>query len=896
MEKIHQNNSQLKLAPFEAIQRFDHYSNDMKEALIRRSLVSLNTHKAGLSVGRLITLTAVFFIAPAWAFYVGIVLFLLLRERQKYINIYFERALRLKDVTIERIEHEVVVNGISRNVALCATFIAFGLVDSPLGATCAALFLVGHLFSYIYLNATVPRAVIFGSLPTILTLIAVTVIKVIQTGEITLFLPVAYFLIFAYSISRAVMNDALDNFELNSKVIAEAGVLEHALEKSQKEKELREDLELIAGVGTYSWNFETGEHFWSRGTYKLFGHDEGKPPYEREEFVSRIAPQYIEEYSKIMQMTHDNAKSFKFSFQFKSGDGISRFLSVDGSPFYDETGAAIGMKGMLIDQTAAYSNLEKLSEKQKLLNVALDNSASVILVYDISSKKANAYGALEALGIDSNSGLSSQELLEKLYSFLSPDDFKAISALIVKSKQTGKLESTEVKITHQSGKIIDVRYSVFFIAGEDENSGKLISFSTDITKEVERRNELSTALIEAERASRVKTEFLANMSHEIRTPLNGVIAVVGLLGKTKLDKEQREMVELIENSGDNLRDILNDVLDIARIESEKLEIEKAPFDLNEVVKSLSALFKARAEEKGLELRVELPKNIEHQFIGDANRIRQILSNFLSNAIKFTKDGKVALKVSVAKNLNPLGLQTLRFEVEDTGIGISRTNLSRLFERFEQIDGSITRQHGGSGLGLSISKSLAELMGGKIGATSKIGTGSRFKFELPLEVSLAKQEDQPEKFSDEHPLEEMAIETQKISILAVDDNPTNLRIIEMILTPLGVDLTLCENGLEAAESFAQAKFDVVLMDLQMPVLDGLSAMRIMRVQEKVQMNPRTPIIAVSASAMTHNVKEAIESGADFLIAKPFTPASLIEGVERALKLEDIEENARVTEAV
>lgn len=892
MENIKQSMAQFEFVPTKLIKRFDTYSDSLKVALIKRSIDNLNANKIGLSVGRLVTLTTAYFVGPPWLFLVGLIMYIMLWDRQRSINIFFEKALNNNNADIKKVEHEVVINGITRNIALCVTFVGFSAIDTPLGATCAAIFLVGHLFSFIYLNAQVPRAVILGSIPTIITIIFVTALKIYSFGGFAAAIPMIYFMIFTYSIGHAIINDALTNFELNESLQQKATVLERALENSRAEEELRRELELHVGVGVYSWLFENNKYSWSPGAYKLFGREENLEPYDAVEFMSRVTPDTRDEFLKVMHNASKDKTSFICNYRFQPKEGEIKQLVAKGSPIYNDDGIHIGMTGMVIDQTEAYLNLKKLSENQELLNLALNNSESIILVYDIDSKKVNAYGALDAIGVHCDDTRSSDEFLDKLYSFLPPEDFKAVALTIEKTKNTGNLESTEVKIRHPDGRMIDVHYSVIFVKGKDGDTDKLISYSTNITKEVERRNTLSKALIEAKRASRVKTEFLANMSHEIRTPLNGVIAVVGVLGKTKLSKNQREMVELIENSGDNLRDILNDVLDIARIESEKLEIEKTPFQLDSVLKTLTALFNSRAQEKGLELAVELPANGENQFIGDANRIRQILSNLLSNAIKFTNEGKVTLRASIAKGKKGDNLRTIKFEVEDTGTGISRTNLSRLFERFEQIDGTITRQYGGSGLGLSISKSLAELMGGKIGATSKLGFGSRFKFELPLETTIIKTNNTQENaaisaFVNTSIDQDRYNDSSKISILAVDDNPTNLRIIEMILAPLDIDLTLCENGLEAAECFAQAKYDLVLMDLQMPVLDGLSAMRIMRVQEQVQMSQRTPIIAVSASAMTHNVREAKENGADFLVAKPFTPASLLNGIERALKLADNE---------
>jgi CheY-like chemotaxis protein/anti-sigma regulatory factor (Ser/Thr protein kinase) len=270
-------------------------------------------------------------------------------------------------------------------------------------------------------------------------------------------------------------------------------------------------------------------------------------------------------------------------------------------------------------------------------------------------------------------------------------------------------------------------------------------------------------------------------------------------------------------------------------------------------------------------------------VGDAVRIRQVLANFLANAIKFTAEGSVNLAVDLVPDQNSAcEAMRLTIAVSDTGPGIESQDLARLFNRFEQIDASITRAHGGSGLGLAICQSLAELMGGTVSAESSVGVGSVFRLELILPVAAVPSGtaiptfDTPCKIVTDAP-------SDRLRILAADDHPTNRRVLQLILEPLGVDLTLCEDGQQALDALEQADFDLVLMDLQMPIMDGLTSTRVIRQREEVKQSARIPIIALSANAMTHHKAEAFEAGADLHIAKPFTPEVLITGMREALAM-------------
>jgi signal transduction histidine kinase/ActR/RegA family two-component response regulator len=404
------------------------------------------------------------------------------------------------------------------------------------------------------------------------------------------------------------------------------------------------------------------------------------------------------------------------------------------------------------------------------------------------------------------------------------------------------------------------------------------------------RNSRSEAAIRqaraaAESASRAKSVFLANMSHEIRTPLNGVIGLAGALSRTALSDEQFEMVSLIRQSGQTLERFLTDILDVSKIEAGKLSLQVDTFDLHEAIEAAVHLMQTAATEKFLKFSLTFGPNARGLFKGDVVRIRQIVSNLASNAVKFTKEGGVTVQIEVNEPETEGEMATLIIKVSDTGIGFDKEARARLFNRFEQADGSITRQFGGTGLGLSICKALTEMMGGTISVVSIPDQGSTFMVKLPLSRSMPLdafdilRAMQPTTSNQGMPEESES--SRLLRVLLAEDHPTNQRVVAMILQPYGVDLTVVENGVKAIEAFEAGKFDVVLMDMQMPEMDGLKATQAIRTYELTAQLPRTPIAMLSANAMKEHVEQALEAGCDVHIAKPVTPESLAKGIEAAL---------------
>ena len=384
--------------------------------------------------------------------------------------------------------------------------------------------------------------------------------------------------------------------------------------------------------------------------------------------------------------------------------------------------------------------------------------------------------------------------------------------------------------------------------------------------EAGQRRRLETERQAAVQASEAKSRFLANMSHEIRTPLNGVTTVADLLSRTALDPRQQEMAGLIVESGRMLEGLLADVLDFARIEAGQLSVERAPFDLGRAIEAVIRLHAPRAEEKGLDLRLEIAPAARGLFVGDDLRVRQVVSNLVSNAVKFTARGEVAVTVT---REDPSEIQ---IEVRDTGPGFSRAMAERLFSRFEQGDDSITKQFAGAGLGLSISRALARLMDGDVTCEGEPGVGATFRFRFHAEAARPVET---------APAAESELAAGGPRILVVEDNPNNQRIVGMVLEMVDAQVTYADNGQKALDAFGPGRFDAVLMDLQMPVMDGLTATRRIREREAAEGLTPTPIVVVSANAMTHHVAEALDSGADAHIAKPIQPSALISALSRAM---------------
>lgn len=383
----------------------------------------------------------------------------------------------------------------------------------------------------------------------------------------------------------------------------------------------------------------------------------------------------------------------------------------------------------------------------------------------------------------------------------------------------------------------------------------------DITERKQNAAELRAAKVEAEAANKAKSAFLANMSHELRTPMNGVVAVADLLAKTGLNPQQSELVSIIQSSSGQLLRLVGDILDLSRIESGEMVLVSGPMSLRDLIREVTGGLEVAASEKNLSLSVSIDPAVSEQVEGDATRLKQVLTNLVSNAIKFTESGSVTVNVTGAGD-------DVRFEVADTGIGFSEEQRAVIFERFQQADGSITRKFGGTGLGLAISRELVGVMGGELDCCGSTGEGARFWFTLPLRPVATVAA----------PVENAAeVHTINSRALVVDDNATNRRVAELLLQSVGADVVSVEDGQQAVDAFRRERYDVILMDMMMPVMDGLAATETIRQIEAEQRLRHTPIIMLTASSLPEHIAASMEAGADLHLTKPINAAALFDAL-------------------
>ena len=395
----------------------------------------------------------------------------------------------------------------------------------------------------------------------------------------------------------------------------------------------------------------------------------------------------------------------------------------------------------------------------------------------------------------------------------------------------------------------------------------------DISETVQNAATLAESALAAKQASEAKSQFLANMSHEIRTPLNGVLGVASALARTELSDRQRKMVEIITGSGRTLSALLNDILDFSKMEAGQLSLEPQAVSPSELVTQVVGLFEISARAKGLGFEVDCDISPGISIVADQVRIKQVLSNLIGNAVKFTTSGAVTVKARFEPKSDTCG--ELMFEISDTGPGFSDDVKERLFGRFVQADASTSRTFGGSGLGLSICKTLANMMNGEVGCNSTLGEGSVFwfktRFELLERVSPLLSS-----------INTLSVLPPGCVVLAADDNEVNRDVLRLLLADCVGCLDFAVNGVDAVQAYRTKHYDLVLMDTQMPIMDGIAATRLIREDELARERIRTPIITLSANAMANQIAEARTAGADAYVSKPIDPEELLNAMAQLLE--------------
>jgi signal transduction histidine kinase/CheY-like chemotaxis protein len=395
--------------------------------------------------------------------------------------------------------------------------------------------------------------------------------------------------------------------------------------------------------------------------------------------------------------------------------------------------------------------------------------------------------------------------------------------------------------------------------------------AADVTKTKKNERELIAAKEKAEDASKAKAQFLSNMSHELRTPLNGIIGIVNIMLSEKHLEAQKEQLDILKYSSDHMLSLVNDILDFNKIEAGKVELDKSVFNLSAILDKTAIVFEHEARMKDLSFSAEIDRELDREVIGDVTRLRQVLNNLLSNAIKFTEKGGIGLKAGVAERIGDSRCVVF-FNITDTGIGIDKSKLERIFDSFTQADAKTTRKYGGTGLGLTISKKLIDLMDSKLEVTSKPGEGSTFSFKLLFECAPAREKAKAEKGLLQ--LEEFS----ELSVLVAEDNPVNMIVVKRILEKWNIKVAEAENGAVALEKMKQADFDLILMDMEMPVMDGLTAVEKIRQTDTV-----IPIIALTAASFENMHHFLRSKGLNDFVQKPFRPEDLHQKINRLLNL-------------
>ncbi len=470
-------------------------------------------------------------------------------------------------------------------------------------------------------------------------------------------------------------------------------------------------------------------------------------------------------------------------------------------------------------------------------------------------------------------GYKESELIGKLFfDFIHPDDLALMKTYHKKLINEQKHPIVKYRFKKKNNSYVWLETNTSLFRNSTTGLWELVSVSRDIT-ELLKSQEIIKEKERAEMASKAKTEFLANMSHEIRNPMNAIIGMSGALLKTPLSNNQKKYINSIKVSSANLMNLINDVLDLSKIEAKQVELFNTNFDLREVVQEVITMFELQAKEKGLDLICKVDDNIKTKLYGDSSKLRQIIINLINNAIKFTETGHVALRVTQEESNNNGVL--VRFEVEDTGVGIHKQDAKKLFNVFTQLHSHSSQKHLGTGLGLSIVKKLVEILSGHIDFESRYEEGSTFYVQLPF--SFAR-----EHTSDSKPLtdqKETENQINHLRILLAEDDGINQLYLKDFLQSYNCHVETAFNGQQAIEKFKEGTYDIILMDGQMPKMDGFEAARAIRVYEDENNLKKTPIIAITGYAVQGDRQKFINAGMNDYISKPINERKLIEIIQR-----------------
>lgn len=625
--------------------------------------------------------------------------------------------------------------------------------------------------------------------------------------------------------------------------------------------------ETMAGIGHWSYDLLNRTAFWSDVIYDIHG-------VTRDEFDPGVGdcygfyhPDDAEMVRATMAAIVQTGEPQAYRLRLIRPDGEERTVSARGSAQRDETGAVRWIVGVFQDVTEQSRALEQLQQNEQRYRFLTDNMGDVIARIRPGGEIGYISAAIEAMIGETREVMAERPVRD----FIHQEDQTRLQAAIARCLGSDRGQRLEYRLMHSDGHEVWVE-GHFQAVTDEQGRREMVAVIRDISERKLLEAELMQALGKAEAAARAKSEFLANMSHELRTPLTGVIGFSDLLRNSAfLGPTERQYADRIATASESLFAVINDVLDYSKLEAEAVSLEAVAFEPRRLAEATASIVEHLATGKGLRLAVEVDPATPECLVGDEGRIRQVTLNFLANAVKFTGEGEVRLKLGWRKD-------RLKVEVSDTGIGVSPEKIEVLFDRFTQADTSTTRVYGGTGLGLAISRKLVILMGGEIGVESRMGEGSTFWFELPLEVADGVAEQAGE----------VEAADWNLRVLVADDAPANRELISIMLGAMGVQLETATNGVEAVAAARDGGFDLILMDVHMPEMDGLEATQAIRSMEGAP--GRTPIIALTANVLPEQVERCRRAGMDAHVGKPVRVQELLGAMTEVLERQSRDEAA------